>query len=73
MNTVTTKSVITCPACGWAQQETMPEDACQVVYHCAGCAMALRPHAGDCCVYCSYGSVLCPPIQHERQRSPHHH
>jgi hypothetical protein len=23
----------------------------------------LRPEAGDCCVYCTYGSVKCPPIQ----------
>lgn len=23
----------------------------------------LRPKAGDCCVFCSYGSVKCPPIQ----------
>jgi hypothetical protein len=26
----------------------------------------LRPKKGDCCVFCSYGSVLCPPIQAER-------
>jgi hypothetical protein len=32
----------------------------------------LRPKAGDCCVFCSYGSVPCPPIQAERSgwRSP---
>ncbi|HEV8330350.1 MAG TPA: GDCCVxC domain-containing (seleno)protein [Steroidobacteraceae bacterium] len=23
----------------------------------------LRPKRGDCCVFCSYGSVKCPPIQ----------
>ncbi len=23
----------------------------------------LKPKAGDCCVYCSYGTVPCPPIQ----------
>jgi len=23
---------------------------------------ALRPKAGDCCVFCSYGLVPCPPI-----------
>jgi hypothetical protein len=26
----------------------------------------LRPKPGDCCVFCSYGSVPCPPIQAER-------
>jgi hypothetical protein len=23
----------------------------------------LKPLAGDCCVFCSYGSVPCPPVQ----------
>ncbi len=23
----------------------------------------LKPTEGDCCVYCSYGDVKCPPIQ----------
>ena len=23
----------------------------------------LKPLAGDCCVFCSFGSVKCPPIQ----------
>ncbi|WP_321163938.1 GDCCVxC domain-containing (seleno)protein, partial [Idiomarina zobellii] len=23
----------------------------------------LKPLKGDCCVYCSYGTVKCPPIQ----------
>jgi hypothetical protein len=28
-----------------------------------GCGTLLKFKAGDCCVYCSYGSVKCPPIQ----------
>ncbi|WP_449560078.1 GDCCVxC domain-containing (seleno)protein [Lishizhenia tianjinensis] len=24
----------------------------------------MQPKQGDCCVYCSYGTVKCPPIQH---------
>jgi hypothetical protein len=23
----------------------------------------LKPKPGDCCVFCSYGSVACPPVQ----------
>ncbi|WP_430623644.1 GDCCVxC domain-containing (seleno)protein [Marivirga lumbricoides] len=23
----------------------------------------LKPKEGDCCVYCSYGSAPCPPVQ----------
>jgi len=44
----------------------MPTDACQFYYACEGCAALLRPKAGDCCVFCSYGTVKCPPIQLER-------
>jgi len=60
---VTLVSTITCPQCGHAQQETMPTDACQWFYDCKGCGAVLRPKPGDCCVYCSYGDVPCPPIQ----------
>ncbi|WP_327036906.1 GDCCVxC domain-containing (seleno)protein [Methylomarinum vadi] len=23
----------------------------------------MKPKKGDCCVFCSYGTVPCPPIQ----------
>ncbi|EPX7158509.1 GDCCVxC domain-containing (seleno)protein [Pseudomonas aeruginosa] len=26
----------------------------------------MRPNPGDCCVFCSFGSVPCPPIQQQR-------
>ncbi|MFM9849436.1 MAG: GDCCVxC domain-containing (seleno)protein [Hyphomicrobiaceae bacterium] len=60
------QSVITCPGCGTSKTERMPSDACQIVYECTGCGVILRPKAGDCCVFCSYGSVPCPAIQAER-------
>jgi len=41
----------------------MPTDACQWFYECKGCGTVLRPAPGDCCVFCSYGTVKCPPIQ----------
>jgi hypothetical protein len=56
-------STITCPICGTASTETMPTDACQYFYDCAGCGKLLRPEPGDCCVFCSYGDMPCPPIQ----------
>jgi hypothetical protein len=56
-------STITCPACGHQAAETMPTNACQFFYDCAGCGRRLKPKDGDCCVFCSYGSVPCPPIQ----------
>jgi hypothetical protein len=60
---VITESIITCPACGTAKAETMPTDACLYFYECTGCGTLLRPKHGDCCVFCSYGSAPCPPIQ----------
>ena len=57
------KSVLTCPSCGHAKQETMPTDACQFFYECERCKTLLRPLLGDCCVYCSFGSMKCPPAQ----------
>jgi len=55
--------VLTCPQCGHAKTEIMPTDACQFLYECAHCKTVLRPLAGDCCVFCSYGSAKCPPMQ----------
>jgi len=57
------ESIITCPECGHAETETMPADACQWFYECKYCGELLKPTQGDCCVYCSYGTVPCPSIQ----------
>lgn len=57
------QSVITCPNCGHQKEETMPTDACSWFYECEKCKTILKPLEGDCCVYCSYGTVPCPPIQ----------
>jgi hypothetical protein len=60
-----TKSVITCPHCGFAKEEAMPIDACQFFYQCTNCKTVLKAKPGRCCVFCSYGSVKCPPKQLE--------
>lgn len=57
------ESMLTCPHCGYQKLETMPTDSCQWFYECSHCHTVLKPKPGDCCVYCSYGSVLCPPVQ----------
>lgn len=56
-------SEITCPHCGARRTETMPTDACLYFYECPACGAMLKPKSGDCCVFCSYGSVPCPPVQ----------
>lgn len=57
------RSTLICPNCGHAAEETMPTTACQFFYDCKACDATLRPQPGDCCVYCSYGSMPCPPVQ----------
>ena len=58
--------VITCPHCRTAKMETMPSDACLFFYECSGCGVLLQRKPGSCCVFCSYGSVPCPPVQEAR-------
>jgi len=47
----------------------MPVDACQYFYICKGCGEKLKPQPGDCCVFCSYGSLPCPPVQQNGKTS----
>ncbi|TLF51946.1 hypothetical protein FEI13_06870 [Halomonas urmiana] len=65
MTEIVTTSTLTCPECGHRKTETMPTDACQYFYECEQCHRLLTPQAGDCCVFCSYGDVPCPPVQQE--------
>jgi hypothetical protein len=60
------ESVLTCPHCGFATVAVMPTDACIYFHECTSCRTLLRPKPGDCCVFCSYGSVKCPPVQQSR-------
>lgn len=62
-NALTLQSTITCPTCGHRREETMPTDSCTYYYECTSCKSLVKPLAGDCCVFCSYGTVPCPPIQ----------
>ena len=65
-NKIIADSTITCPECGHQTTETMPTDACQWFYKCKNCGALLKPAKGDCCVFCSYGSVPCPPVQQKK-------
>ena len=60
-NDLKLESEITCPKCGHKKNETMPTDSCLFFYECEECKAMLKPLSGDCCVFCSYGSVACPP------------
>jgi hypothetical protein len=60
------KSVITCPECRFSKEEDMPVDACMYFYQCPNCSAIVKPRKGDCCVFCSYGTVPCPPVQQSK-------
>nr|WP_319948671.1 GDCCVxC domain-containing (seleno)protein [uncultured Shimia sp.] len=60
---VVLESVLTCPECGHAEAFQMPTETCQWFLECPNCHIVLRPKSGDCCVFCSYGTVACPPVQ----------
>ncbi len=60
---IITESDLTCPECGHVETLTMPQDSCMWFHPCASCQTVLRPKPGHCCVFCSYGSVACPPVQ----------
>src|SRR5262245_12820564 len=62
------RSTITCPFCGHKAAETMPTNGGQLFYDCVGCGTKLKPKSGDCCVFCSYGTVPCPSIQSAARR-----
>ncbi|HNP29091.1 MAG TPA: GDCCVxC domain-containing (seleno)protein [Nitrospirales bacterium] len=57
------QSTLRCPHCGFQKTESMSVDSCQVRYECQKCRTILRPKPEDCCVFCSYGTVSCPPQQ----------
>lgn len=57
------ESILVCPECGYATAETMPTDACVHFYKCEACNAVFRPLSGDCCVFCSFGTVPCPSMQ----------
>ncbi|HEY2444713.1 MAG TPA: GDCCVxC domain-containing (seleno)protein [Rhizomicrobium sp.] len=54
---------LVCPHCGARHRRVMPTDACIWFFECTACGTMLKPKSGDCCVFCSYGSVPCPPVQ----------
>ncbi|HEY3388536.1 MAG TPA: GDCCVxC domain-containing (seleno)protein [Prolixibacteraceae bacterium] len=65
-NRIEYSSKITCPVCGFPKEEPMPAEGCQNFYQCVNCRNVIRPKEGDRCVYCSYGTVKCPPVQQDK-------
>lgn len=56
-------STLTCPFCEHHTKLEMPIDSCLILFKCENCSKIIKPFEGDCCVFCSYGSVKCPSMQ----------
>ena len=56
-------SRLTCPHCDYESEEIMPSEAHQLFLRCAHCSEVIQPRSGDCCVFCTHGSVKCPAMQ----------
>ncbi|MDH5547402.1 MAG: EAL domain-containing protein [Gammaproteobacteria bacterium] len=56
-------STLTCPECGHSEITIMPTNSCQYYHECKGCNTMLKPKKGQCCVFCSYGTMPCPDVQ----------
>ena len=62
----TRDSALTCPVCNYEETFVMSDDACHFFHTCNRCGTLLKPVGEDCCVFCSYGTLPCPPKQRER-------
>lgn len=56
-------SIITCPHCEHQKEEEMPLNSCLLTYECEQCKTIIKPKNINECIFCSYGSIVCPPMQ----------
>lgn len=68
---VSFKTRITCRNCGATEDITMHSSLPERSFTCKKCTTVLLAHSDECCVYCSYGSVQCPPVQEIAKRLGH--
>ncbi|WP_304609514.1 GDCCVxC domain-containing (seleno)protein [Polynucleobacter sp. CS-Odin-A6] len=52
-------SVITCPHCQGHDIVEIPQGSSHHFYRCPSCSGILKTKSGDCCIFCSFGSLDC--------------
>jgi hypothetical protein len=60
---LTKECIIKCPHCKAEQETLMPNNSNQIAFVCSACRKTMLIAEGDCCVFCSYGSIKCLPKQ----------
>lgn len=60
-------SEVTCPSCGFTFIEVLPTEYCLLSLDCKSCGESMHPGPGDCCVFCTHGTIKCPSIQELEQ------
>ncbi|MCW3076432.1 MAG: hypothetical protein JWO32_1041 [Bacteroidetes bacterium] len=61
------KSVVVCPVCKFKRELFMAANHFLKVYECEECNALLKTDKKQCCIFCSYGSVPCIPVQMEKK------
>ncbi|WP_293596999.1 MULTISPECIES: GDCCVxC domain-containing (seleno)protein [unclassified Polynucleobacter] len=52
-------TTITCPNCRGQESLEISQGYSQHLYRCPSCSTILKPKSGDCCIFCSFGSLDC--------------
>ncbi len=63
-------TTLTCPSCLKTMEVVMPVQSTQLIYECEHCYALIKGKEGDCCVFCSHGSIKCPKTQFSMQGPP---
>jgi hypothetical protein len=56
---------LTCPSCAATFSTDMPETETVDELACPSCGTVVVPDPGECCVFCSHGTMPCPIAQSE--------
>ncbi|MGB0846810.1 MAG: GDCCVxC domain-containing (seleno)protein [Thiolinea sp.] len=71
MPTIILECTLTCPSCQTKESLTMVQGRSESFFTCTHCSTTHLTKLGECCIYCSYGTVSCPTIQSIVTRRAH--
>lgn len=60
---VVRESTLVCPRCNHGERMMMAENSSLVVHVCQSCGLEMHRLPGNCCLFCTWGTVPCPTAQ----------